>query len=165
MGYLFSWISLSKSVAESGLDDSEILIIVAGLLLTLGAIGEYLEDHKKFPGWFEWPKLVFILMVVVGLVGEFFGDAGVFVFSGALQSISDTEVANLNKEAGAARREAGDANKAAGVARDEAANTALRAGKLEVQAAALRKQAEDEAMSRAKIEGFLSFSGLFPLVY
>jgi hypothetical protein len=117
MGYIFSWLSLSKSTAETGLDVSEIAIIIAGLILTWGAVGEYLEDHNKLPAWMTWPKLVFIFMVVGGLVGEFFGDAGVFVFSGSLQSISDSEVARLNTEAGAARREAGNAIKEAAVLR------------------------------------------------
>jgi hypothetical protein len=90
-GYLFSGISLSKSSAESGLEIFELLIIAAGFVLTLGAIGEYLEDHKRLPSCLNFPKLVFIVMVVAGLIGEFVGDAGVFVFSGSLQSIQDEE--------------------------------------------------------------------------
>jgi hypothetical protein len=97
MGYL----SLSKAAAETALDGSEILLIVSGLVLAFGAIGEYLLDHeRKLPRWIRWPKLAFILMVVVSLIGEFSGDAGVFFFSRQLQAISDGEYAALNKEAG-----------------------------------------------------------------
>jgi hypothetical protein len=99
MGYLFSWLSLSKSAAEHGLDFCEILIILAGLVLTLGAIGEYAKEHHKLPLSLRCPMWVFILMVVGGLIGEFVGDAGVFLFSGTLQTISDEEVAKLTKKA------------------------------------------------------------------
>src|SRR5450755_2309957 len=112
MGYLFSWASLSKSATEGCLDASELILLICGLILAFGAVGEYLEEHDRLPDWMKWsrkPKLVFVWMVALSLVGEFVGDAGVFVFSGHLQSISDNEVAALNKEAGLARKDAGAA--------------------------------------------------------
>src|ERR1035438_2597834 len=96
MGYTFSWsfwlliswlLFPTKAKAERGLTGFEITLIVCGLILALGAIGEYLEEHNKLPRLLRWPKLVFIIMVVVGLIGEFFGDAGVYVFSSKLQEI------------------------------------------------------------------------------
>jgi hypothetical protein len=92
MGYLFALFSLSKSATETALNVSELTILAAGLLLAFGATGEYLEEHNRLPCWMAWPKLVFILIVVTSLIGEFLGDAGVYVFSSELQSISDREL-------------------------------------------------------------------------
>lgn len=81
---------------------SEIVILICGLILAFGAAGEYLEEHATLPAWMKWsrrPKMVFVWMVALSLVGEFLGDAGVFMFSGHLQSISDVEVAKLTKTA------------------------------------------------------------------
>src|ERR1022692_2046648 len=86
--------SMSKATAENGHTVSELVIIVSGLLLALGAVGEYLEEHGKFPKWTKW---VFISAVVVSLIGEFSGDAGVFVFSEHLQATSDSENEELRK--------------------------------------------------------------------
>ena len=88
-------LAASKSGTETALDVSEIFLIVSGLILTWGAIGEYLEEHDKLPRWMKWPKLVFILMVVVGLLGEFFSDAGVYVFSRHLQTLEGADIKAL----------------------------------------------------------------------
>ncbi len=157
MGYFFS--SLSKSVTESLLDASEIVLIISGFVLFFGAVGEYLEAHGKLPRWMKWPKLVFIVMVVVSLVGEFLGDAGVFVFSSHLQAISEAEFTALNREAGNARKSAGAANERAGIAEQKAGEANERASKNERESATLRKQAsglqkraEDEYLARVQLE-------------
>jgi hypothetical protein len=121
MGYCVSLLVLSKSATESLLDASEIVLIVSGFVLLFGAVGEYLEAHGKLPRWIKWPKLVFILMVVASLVGEFIGDGGVFLFSRHLQTISEKEFADLNAEAGEARKTAGAANERAAALEREAA--------------------------------------------
>jgi hypothetical protein len=95
MGYLFSLSWFSKSATETALYIAELGIVVSGAILTFGAVGEYLEDHHKLPRWMEWPKLVFIILVVLGLIGEFFGDGAVFVFSEHLQSINEAEAKAL----------------------------------------------------------------------
>ena len=107
MGYLFSApllfaVALSKSESATGLKAAEWVLLVSGLILLWGAAGEYLEDHKKLyklPRWLQWTKFVFVLMVVGGLIGEFIGDAGVFVFSEELQSIEDQELTRLGDTA------------------------------------------------------------------
>ena len=101
------WSSLSKSAIENALDWSEIIILVSGMLLAFGAIGEYLEEHTRLPRWMRWPKIFFILIVVISLVGEFLGDAGVYVFSGRLQSISDAELVDVRRKANDAGERAG----------------------------------------------------------
>ena len=91
MGY---FISLSKSATETRLKAAELTILFSGLALVLGAIGEYLEDQDKLP---KWTKPIFILMVVGSLIGEFVGDAGVYLFSEQLQTINDREIVGLKK--------------------------------------------------------------------
>ena len=105
MGYFLSLFALSKSATETALNIAELTIIISGLLLAFGAIGEYVEEHQRLPRWMEWPKIVFIVLVVASLIGEFVGDAGVFLFSEHLQSINDTEEnalrTRINDEIGA----------------------------------------------------------------
>jgi len=100
MGYLLSWLSLSKSTAETGLNVSESLLVLCGLVLAFGAAGEYIEEHGTLPRWMAWsrrPKLVFVWMVAISLMGEFIGDAGVFLFSGTMQNIQDQEANDLRR--------------------------------------------------------------------
>lgn len=91
MGHLLSLSFLSKSATETALNVAEWVIFVSSVVLAFGALGEYLEEHDKLPRWMDWPKLVFIILVVASLIGEVFGDAGVFVSSERLQSINDAE--------------------------------------------------------------------------
>jgi hypothetical protein len=161
MGYFFSFISLSRSATETGLDGSEITLLLCGLVLAYGVAGEYILEHGTLPSWMKWsgkPKLVFVWMVALSLVGEFVGDAGVFVFSGHLQAINDAETSALNKEAGDARRDAGNANKAASEAnaltkqyQAQIADANARAKQSEAESA---KAMEASAASDAKAEGF-----------
>src|SRR5579859_1339859 len=98
MGYFFSLLFLSKSATSIDLDISEAFLLISGLLLLVGAIGEYLEDHKRLPRWANWPKLTFEIIVAVSLAGEFIAYGGVFVFSRHLQSIDDAEVSSLSAQ-------------------------------------------------------------------
>jgi len=81
--------SLPKESAERWQTISEVVLVVSGLALAFDAIGEYLGDHEKLPRLLKWPKLVFILIVVASLIGEFAGDAGVFLTSRRLQEVED----------------------------------------------------------------------------
>ncbi|MGA8222527.1 MAG: hypothetical protein WB780_12805 [Candidatus Acidiferrales bacterium] len=83
---------------------SEIALLLFGVMLVIGLVGEYAESEK----WKKREK-IFKLLVIIGVAGELFADGGVFLFSAHLQTISDAEVATLNKEAGEARRDAADA--------------------------------------------------------
>jgi hypothetical protein len=99
MGYLFSLLaSMSKATTETFLNISELVILGSGFLLAFGAIGEYLVEHGKLLTWIRWPKIVFVVMVVVSLIGEFLGDAGVYIFSSHLQTISDQELGDVIDE-------------------------------------------------------------------
>jgi hypothetical protein len=74
--------------------------------------------------WARKPKLVFVWMVAISLFGEFAGDAGVYVFSGRLQFIADTELTQLKNENLKLQEQVGDAAKAA-VTAQRAADGAL----------------------------------------
>jgi hypothetical protein len=163
MGY---FLSLSKSATSTALDLSEWALLVFGLVLVVGIFGEYKKLPKRL---LLWPATAFEVMVMIGVAGELMGDGGVFLFSRHLQTISDGEYAALDKEAGDARRDAGNANKDAGIARRDAADANKDAGeakeradKLEVQAATLRKQAEDEHMARVRLQERVAWRTISP---
>ncbi len=144
--------SLSKSATSSALHISELTVLLFGLLLVVGLIGEL----SKSPKW-KARLRAFELMVVVGVGGELIGDGGIFVFSERLQAISDADVATLNREAGDARKDAGEANKRAGSALKDAADANERATANEKEAARLGKLAEDERLARIQIEARLAW--------
>jgi hypothetical protein len=107
---------LSKSATFSALHLSELIVLLFGVLLVVGLIGELAKSAR----WKARVRL-FEIMVIVGVAGELFGDGGIFVFSERLQTISDQEVARLNVEAGTARQKAADAEKEAADAQKQAA--------------------------------------------
>jgi hypothetical protein len=96
-------LSLSRAATICGLHLSEAGLLLFGLIVVVGLIGEI-----KLPSWHLRLKL-FELLVIIGVAGELICDGGVFVFSEHLQTISDIEVAHLNIEAANARKEAAEA--------------------------------------------------------
>jgi hypothetical protein len=96
--------SLSRPVTLGALDASEVALLLFGLLLVVGLVGEGAKTAK-------WKARVraFELMVICGVAGELIADGGIFLFSRHLQTISDAEVAKFNNEAGEARKLAGEA--------------------------------------------------------
>jgi hypothetical protein len=156
MGYLLSWLTLSKSATDRWLNASEILLLVAGLILTWGAVGEYLQEHDKLdrlPRWMRWPKLIFILMVVGGLLGEFIGDGGVFFFSYHLQSIEDAELERLGAHADTLEqrlRVVGDTSSAAGAVAGRALDNSGKAVSSSTTALGVAREARREADSFEK---------------
>ena len=100
---------INKSRLESGLDLSEKLIVISGLVLAWGCIGEYLWDHKKIhvlPRFLRWPELAFVLMVAISLVCEFVADAGVYICSSRLQILEGATIKELDAKANEAGRKA-----------------------------------------------------------
>ena len=111
VGRLLLYASLEdpKSLYESGLNFFELLLVIAGIVLAWGCIGEYLEEHGRInaiPRFLRWPKLAFVLMVVISLIGEFVGDGGVYVCSSKLQILEGATIQALDKEATAAAHKA-----------------------------------------------------------
>lgn len=102
--------SLSKSAAESGLNWSEIGLLLVSAIVAAGLIGEYRKDRDE-----RWKGLTdtFELMVIIGVVGEVLFDGLIFGFSGRLSRIQDDAVAVAIASAGNANEAAEKANKAA----------------------------------------------------
>jgi hypothetical protein len=100
MGTLFS---LSKSATSIALDISEVALLLFGILLVAGLIGEYAKSER-------WKKhvRVFEMLVIVGVAGELLADGGIFLFSSHLQTIADTEIAGLNNGAAQLRKQAAE---------------------------------------------------------
>jgi hypothetical protein len=73
-------------------------------------VGEYWAEHKKreYPK-FKKHKRLFEVLVIVGVAGELLADGGIFGFGSHLQTVSDLDVAKLNKEAGELEKEAASA--------------------------------------------------------
>lgn len=87
------WYFLSKSTVSLAEFGFGILSVVSTALLVIGILGEY---HKLD----RWKKTAefFALFVILGVGGELIGETGVIVFSYAVQSIDDAEVASLDRQ-------------------------------------------------------------------
>lgn len=105
MGTLFA---LSKSATSTALDISEIALLLFGIVLTAGLIGEYAKSER----WKKHVK-IFEMLVIIGVAGELFADGGIFLFSTYLQTIAEQEIADLTKVAGTAKASAEAAASAA----------------------------------------------------
>jgi hypothetical protein len=149
-------LSLSKSVTVFWLGVSEWSLLVFGCILAWGLIGEYRIDHNPPPG-LKRPSLkrkrakkLFESLVIIGVMGELFADGGIFIFSNHLQTISDGEVAQLNKQSEEFRKEAeqfnkiaGESNERAAIAAKEAAQANERAAKFDADRVMVEKEAEE----------------------
>jgi hypothetical protein len=96
-GYFFS---LSKSAAKIGLDDSEWALLIFGILLAMGIVGEI--KHGMWGKSEHW----FAMLVLWAVLGEVVSDGGIFLFSSQLQIISDSEISVLNGVTANARTQA-----------------------------------------------------------
>jgi hypothetical protein len=136
-------LSLSKSASSFWLDVSEIALLIFGVVLVIGLVGEVAKSER----WKRWLRL-FELMVIVGVAGELIGDGGIFLFSRHLQTISEAEFAVLNKQAAEVYKEAATVRKEADSfeldiarARKGAADALERAAKAEENLGKARKYA------------------------
>ncbi len=148
MGTLFS---LSKSATSIALDTSEIVLLLFGVLLTVGLIGEYAKSER-------WKRLVktFEMLVIIGVAGELLADGGIFLFSSHLQTIADQEIADLTVTAGNAKTSAETAARAADRAKasaDEAKQKADGAVKSASDARTIANGARLESHAAAKLAG------------
>lgn len=101
MGY---FLSLSKPATITWLDTSEWLLLLFGIILVVGIVGEI-----RLPEWHHRLK-TFEILVLVGVLGELAADGGMFFFSSRLQTIGeaeksaqDTVIANLDAKTAIAR--------------------------------------------------------------
>jgi hypothetical protein len=127
-------LTLSKSGTSTALDISELLLLLFGVLLVVGLVGEYAEST-------HWRKHVktFEMFVIIGVAGELLADGGIFLFSSRLQTITELEIAGLTKEASDAKTSA-----------EGAATASSRAESSAKEANAQVARAKDKADSAAK---------------
>jgi len=83
--------------ARSWLIASEILLLAATLVLVAGLLGELPESRT----WKSRNKVAKVA-VVLGVVGELFGDAGIFETSARLQTLEGIAIGTANEQAGKA---------------------------------------------------------------
>jgi hypothetical protein len=101
-------LSLSKPWTEFWLSMSEWTLLICGILLSAGVLGEYLADHKKkeYP-FFKKRKHLIARLIIMAIAGELFADGGIFFFGDRLQTIADFELGKASKDASAANKQAG----------------------------------------------------------
>jgi len=152
---------MSKGATSVALDISEFALLVFGVVLVIGIVGEYAKSER----WKRRLRL-FEIFVIIGVSGELLADGGIFLFSRRLQTISDWEVAQLNDKAEAARLEQERlrtdnlrlthdtevARADAAAANERASEAEARSKDAEARAAEANQKAEQERLERVKIE-------------
>jgi hypothetical protein len=147
MGYL---LSLSEKATSAGLEISEWGLLIAGLVLLIGIIGEY-----KLPQWHHRLKF-FELLVLIGVLFELIFDGGVFLFSRQLQILEGAEIESLSTRsatalgsantaltrASDATTKAQSAEKASGRAADKSGKAEGAASSALTMASAARQEAD-----------------------
>jgi hypothetical protein len=146
---MYTLFSLSKSGTLTALNLSESLLLLFGLLLVVGLIGEYAESDR----WKKYVK-VFEMCVIIGVAGELFADGGIFLFSSRLQTIADLEIAALSIEAGNAKESAEGAAAASSRAESSSKEANAEAGRAKDSAEAAVK-ASEEAKRNLELTQFL----------
>jgi hypothetical protein len=164
--------SLSKGATSLGLNASEVALLLFGVLLVVGLVGEYSElaRWKRFVKTFE-------LFVILGVAGELVADGAIFALSAHLQTLSDLEVARLNNAAESAiataknfESQIADANAKAEIARRDAESFRLEIAKAqgsasnaEAEALRLKQRMADRVCGKTEIsaisEKTKSFTG------
>jgi HAMP domain-containing protein len=99
-------------------------------------------DDATALSWIEKVANVSLFLVALGVVGEFASSWVAGPIRKRLETAKDLEIAQLNKDAGDARKSASEAIE--------------RAAKLEKEAADLNRKAEEERQARVKLEEYNS---------
>jgi hypothetical protein len=155
-------VSLSKDVTSLALNAAEVALLLFGVLLVLGLVGEYSESAR----WKRYVK-TFELFVILGVAGELVADGAIFLLSSHLQTLSDVEVARLNVDAESANATAkkfesqiAEANAKAEIARRDAESFRLdiakaqgSASNAEAEALRLKQKMADRVCGSSEIAG------------
>jgi hypothetical protein len=80
---IFLLFSLSKAATTTALNWSELALLIFGIVLGAGLVGEYrtLEPHTRSMKFFE-------MLAISDVLGELIADGGIFLFSSNLQTIA-----------------------------------------------------------------------------
>jgi hypothetical protein len=87
--------SLSKAATAAILNISEWSLLLGGVVLVIGLVGELKTDDKCTDAQKLWYKR-FEWAVIIGVAIELLADGGVFFASRRLQTISDAEIVSAN---------------------------------------------------------------------
>ncbi len=137
--------SLSKSATSTWLGVFEILLLLFGVLLVVGLIGEYRESLKP------WVK-VFEMFVILGVAGELLADGGIFALSRHLETIANGEIALLTQQSAIANQKAAEANDRAAQAQALAKGFEAQIATAGNNAAQANQKAETERLARTQLE-------------
>jgi hypothetical protein len=113
---------LSRDSAKGLLTSSELFLILASLAVVIGIIGEEKEEKWIPPreSAKRWHKM-FILLVILGVAGEFFADGFIFSTSHRLQTLEEADIAKADETARTATETAKTATERAADAETKAA--------------------------------------------
>ncbi len=135
-----------KEALEAAIKSDNVWAGRSTLVLAIGILGEYaLLPFLEKRAWHKPAKIVFAVLVVAGIVGEFEFSSRIAQHADDLQRLSDKELSGAMIKAASADERAGKAIK-------DAADANERASKNEKAAAQLRMLAEDGRVARVKIE-------------
>lgn len=153
---------MTKEALEAAINSANIWSGRATLVLAIGILGEYvLLPFLKKGRWYESAaKIIFAILVVSGIAGEYEFSSQIAQKSAELQRLSDAEVAAANNEAANAKKDAESL-------RLDVARANERAAKADAETARLNKLAEDERAERLKLaqdvaERYFLFQAVWP---
>lgn len=159
-----AFLSLSRPATVSILNWSEVVLLLFGVVLVVGLVGEYRES-ARFKRWIK----VFEFMVIIGVAGELLADGSIFLFSARLETIAEEEISESNVKAAQAAATArgfeaaiADANARAKGAESVVAQANATAKGADARVAEAEAMAETERLARVKIEEKLAPRRLSP---
>jgi len=88
---------LSKTAIEIVFNTSSGALLVCGIVLVIGLVGERKTELQTTDRERTWYRH-FELMVILGVAGELIADGGIFFSSRQLQTISDQEILAANQQ-------------------------------------------------------------------
>jgi hypothetical protein len=154
-------VPLSKEIAEPLLFWGELGLVVFGLAVAVGIIGEHVSEkrhdkwlpaHLRPHGW-NWP-FIWLAVVVIGVGLEFVCDAAIWESSASLQATADRETAALTEKAKQLESDAETAKKQTAQLQQD--NLVLQKQVADAQKAAADAQAE---AARAKALAIIGGTG------
>ena len=124
MGYLFS---VTKSSTTFGLNASELALLIFGVILVIGLIGEY-----KVPERDKRLMKVFEMLVIIGVAGELLADGGnIPFFQPTTSNIGQRRIREANDKALDAKSSGMGAETSAGIAEERALSVCKQADALD----------------------------------
>jgi len=132
---------MTKEALEAAIQSANTWAGRSTIALAIGILGEYvlvpfLDETRR---WHKIAKIVFAVLVVAGIFGEYTFSSRIAQKAAQLQRLSDQEVAVANQRASEANE---------------------RASSNEKETARLRKEAEDERLARVELQTQLEPRGL-----